>query len=347
VYILLPRDHPAVKCFHLLFNRLPRFSFNSPVSYNPRDLQKLHKQNLDLGISYCFHNNIPVPSELEHFIYHPHILPSFSMNSPHSHLLHRLKRLIDVFNLVITPADKTNQLVIMPTETVENEMKIHLNDRTTYKLLSHDEFVEIETIQFTTVADAAKFYDLTSIFVPKPSKRYIYFLPKVHKAIKDWRSIFHPKMRPIVSDIQSNTNQLAKHLLVQLQKIERKITTTVPSSLAVAFNITCINRSTICNNPLLATIDVESLYTNIPQDKLLSIINEQLMDEISNNLQRTKFMEYLSIIIRYNTFQVGENFYLQTLGFANGGKIKRNFGKHLFRCYRKVCTQYSRHPSLQ
>jgi hypothetical protein len=61
--------------------------------------------------------------------------------------------------------------------------------------------------------------------------------------------------------------------------MEKKITSIVPSSLAVISNLEKINstlKGTI--SPLLATLDVESLFTNINQQKLLDIINSLLIE---------------------------------------------------------------------
>jgi hypothetical protein len=116
---------------------------------------------------------------------------------------------------------------------------------------------------------------------------------------------------------------LSKFLLSQLQQIEKQFDSTVTSSLAVAHSIDDINRRhVITNETQLATIDVESLFTRIPQDRLLDIVNHLFTE--SNLLDKEyqpKFMQYLKNIIKFNTFQVAEKTYLQQIGLPMGGPL--------------------------
>ena len=124
--------------------------------------------------------------------------------------------------------------------------------------------------------EAASYYNLPKLYNKDPSQRYIYLLPKTHKSITEWRSMLHPKMRPIVSDTNSFTYNLSKHLLPYLQKIENLFSTTITTSLSVYSEVMKINNlpsKCITSKTLLMTVDVESLFTRIPQDQLLQIIN--------------------------------------------------------------------------
>jgi hypothetical protein len=322
IYILLSSNHPAVYSLKLVISRLPRFSFQSPLPHNHRLFPVLHQENINTMLSYFCSHQMSTSNELDQFVYRPGLFPQFNVeNNSFLQPLLRLRRCLETFKLMMLPADKTRQLVILPTSTVYTEMNIQLSDNSTYQILTMEDYIKIEKLQRDTVIEAAKYYNLSYLIVPRPSKRYIYFLPKVHKPIKDWRSIFHPRMRPIVSDTGSITNRLAKHLLPHLQNIERCITTTVPSSLAVAYNIDVLNNSEMPMDIILATIDVEALFTNIPQDKLLDIVNIELIAEIPDDIPRQRYMHYLSTIIKYNTFQVQNVYYLQTIGLPMGGRL--------------------------
>ena len=139
VLLLLTPDHPAVTCLKLLFLRLPRFSLNTPLPYNPIHIPQLHKQNINSAISNLCYYNLPLPHELDNMIYHPNCLPPILSNSRAIQPFNRLKRVLFVFDLMILPADKTNQIVIAPKSTVMNEMNIHLSDTETYRIIEEEE----------------------------------------------------------------------------------------------------------------------------------------------------------------------------------------------------------------
>jgi hypothetical protein len=135
------------------------------------------------------------------------------------------------------PSDKTKTFVILPEEILLAELNIHLQDTETYDIISEDKYQQIFDTQLKAVQDAIRFYQNPKLLPDKPSIRYIYFLPKTHKELADWRTHLHPKMRPIVSDTNSVTCKLAKHILPLLQILEAKIESTITSSLSVAYNI--------------------------------------------------------------------------------------------------------------
>jgi hypothetical protein len=224
---------------------------------------------------------------------------------------------------VLIPADKTKVLTIMPSQTVIKEIEIHLNDNTTYRLLNKEEYEASQNVQIQTVADAIKYFRTPTILVKHLRHRTIYMLPKIHKELNEWRThLYHPKMRPIISDVNSITSNLASYLLPVLQKIEQKLLSTITSSLQVVNDLHNMNHNNqFIQTPLLCTIDVESLFTKIPLDKLLQILNTLLSQFMDNSQLREKYMNYLQVIILNNSFINKEKFYLQITGLPMGGKL--------------------------
>jgi hypothetical protein len=291
-------------------------------------MKKLHRDNLNLITNYLHRHTLFPPNVFSLSYSHPHNIHLLSTDTlPHmssNHPLFRLKRLLDIYHLIMLPSDKSNTTLILDESVLFDEMRIHLSDDTTYKQLSNVEYVFYSNIQKTAVAEASKFYGINFVN-PSPSQRYIYFLPKIHKDLSDWRNTCHPPMRPIISDTNSVTYGLAGYLLSTLQRIEKSISTTINSSICVAYHLHQINKSRMflqSTTPiLLCTIDVESLFTRIPQDKLIHIVNNELKHLISSEEDRNKFIDFLKTIIHFNTFQVGEDFYLQKLGLAMGSRL--------------------------
>jgi hypothetical protein len=208
----------------------------------------------------------------------------------------------------------------MPEDLLLEELKAHLQDTDTYEIQDKDDHEKYFTIQLHAVQDAIIFFKQPKLLIENPSKRYIYFLPKIHKELCNWRSRLHPKMRPIVSDTNSVMFNLAKHILPTLQSLERNIKTLITSSLAVAYNIENLNRKNGPNyTTQLATIDVESLFTKIPLDRLLDIVNSLCHKHLPFTHNIEKLMYYLKSIINFNTFQINNTFCLQKVGLPMGG----------------------------
>jgi hypothetical protein len=69
---------------------------------------------------------------------------------------------------------------------------------------------------------------------------------------------------------------------------------------------------------LLTTIDVESLFTRIPQPKLLTIVEEQLKLIGLDEETRQQYLKHIQVIATLNIFRANDIFYLQTIGLAMG-----------------------------
>jgi hypothetical protein len=166
----------------------------------------------------------------------------------------------------------------------------------------------------------------STLFVASPKPRYFYLLPKIQKPLNLWRiPFFHPKCRPIISDVTSCTFKLSKRLLSYTQRLEHKLSTVALSSLNIVsfFEHNPTLQPTFNNfsnhpNLVLATCDVESLFTKIPLDNLLSLLNHNLPSVCSNPDECSTILSFLHSIITNNTFFGRGQFYLQKIGLAMG-----------------------------
>jgi len=102
-----------------------------------------------------------------------------------------------------------------------------------------------------------KFCDkLTGTFKPG----YIYGNPKIHK------DKLNPKLRPIISTIPTPTYELSK-------KINEIINAYMPNKYSVSSTIEFISLITCCKpNNYMGSLDVESLFTNVPLYDTIDII---------------------------------------------------------------------------
>ena len=76
-------------------------------------------------------------------------------------------------------------------------------------------------------------------------------------------------------------------------------------------------------NAVLAAFDVSALYTNIPQDEGLDIVDNKLEanSEISTGLIR----RLLEIVLKFNFFEFNQQLFKQDIGTAMGAKPAPDF----------------------
>ena len=234
---------------------------------------------------------------------------------------HKLKRLKNNPNILIKKADKGNNFTILDKNLYISEANRQLSDSQFYSTIHHpltqnniiilnkicndmltDKSIDLKTFKFLTEHSV------------NPKSRRFYLLPKTHKPIKKWP---HPKMppgRPIVSDINSDTYNLAKFIDHFLQPLS----TSHPSYIKNSFDFkNKLNSIIIPNNCLLVTADIDSLYTNIDCKLFMQTIEKDL-----SNLYHQPFTRHLMRLLQLNLFNNDFTFngdlYLQTKGVAMG-----------------------------
>ena len=87
--------------------------------------------------------------------------------------------------------------------------------------------------------------------------------------------------------------------------------------------INFIEKTKLPKNAILASMDVTSLYTNIPQEEGITTVCKAYKDFYQNHLPiPTKFLrQMLCLILKENSFQFNWPHYLQTHGTAMGTKM--------------------------
>ena len=154
-----------------------------------------------------------------------------------------------------------------------------------------------------------KWFNLT----PNPPRIPVFYtLTKIHK----------PTLveRPIISGCDGPTQRLSSFVdkllqpVAQIQDSYLKDTTHF---------IRFIESTRVPRNAFLVSMDVTSLYTNIPQEKGNTIVCNAYKNFHANNLPiATNFLrEMLSLILKENSFQFNMKDYLQTHGTAMGTKM--------------------------
>ena len=158
-------------------------------------------------------------------------------------------------------------------------------------------------------------YNIYSTLLPincKPGQFYV--LPKIHK----------PGMpgRPIVSAIGHPTEKISEFIDLHL----RPHVENLPSYLKDTTDY--LNKtpsSNLPDNTILVTMDVTSLYTNIPHDEGIAACKE-VWDarevQIPSTESLTKLLEH---VLKFNNFMFNGEHYLQVSGTAMGTKMAPSY----------------------
>ena len=215
-------------------------------------------------------------------------------------------------DILITNADKGGAVVILDTEKYIKEAERQLNDIKNYKMLNTD-----PTLTYTKLINAAIARFKNENIIPEniskgliansPRIPKFYMLPKIHK--KD-----NPG-RPVVSSINCHTNQISRYIDYHLQPIVKQIPSYVKDTNDFIRKISAIN---LPQNSILVSMDVKSLYTNIPNAEGICAVKRSYDQYTKKTLPTKVIVTFLSLILTLNYFTFNSKFYLQTRGCAMG-----------------------------
>lgn len=149
----------------------------------------------------------------------------------------------------------------------------------------------------------------------KVSERYFYGLPKIHKGRDKWMHNI-PPLRPIISDTDSESYLAAKFVDTYLRPVGSLHPSFLQDTWHFMFKLGHVKAP---KEALLVSLDVESLYTNIPLKEGISLCREALNLRGPRALPSTESLITLLSIQAYNNdFSFGHHRFLQKHGVAMG-----------------------------
>ena len=157
----------------------------------------------------------------------------------------------------------------------------------------------------------------------------LYGLCKIYKSLID----NCPLLQPILSTIKTPSYNIAKHL----DSILEPITTnkfTIKNSFEFAKEVTEQG-----SGLLMASLDVESLFTNIPLEEAINISCDSLFANEAkiNNFSRNGFEKLLRMALQNNFFNFDGKIYKQIDGVAMGSPLGLSFA-NAFQCFHEqIC----------
>ena len=226
--------------------------------------------------------------------------------------------------IVIKPADKGSSIVIMNRADYLREGYKQLSDANFYTHMEEDltkkHMDEIKGLvedlyQNTEIDETVK--DYLTRDTGKTARFYL--LPKIHK------NILPPPGRPVVAGIGSPTEKISQFVDHFLNPVSMKVRSYLKDTNEF---LRILNRTPILKpGTLLVTMDVCSLYTNIPNDDGLraSLLALNLHRRGAVKPTNLSIIKLLNLVLKRNNFHFNGNNYLQIGGTAIGTKAAPSF----------------------
>ena len=220
-------------------------------------------------------------------------------------------------DIIITKADKGGAVVIGDVDDYIQEANRQLDNKEFYKKLTIDT-TEINRIKVNRTINELKSShllnekianDLLSSEAKTPQFK---MLPKVHKE-------GNPS-RPVVSSIDCHTTKISKYIDNQLQPHVKELKSYVKDSTDFIRKINSMEK--IPDNSILVTMDVRSLYTNIPNKEGIEAVETTLKRK---NIGTTIILTFLRLVLTLNNFVFNSQNYLQIKGCAMGTKCAPSY----------------------
>ena len=256
-----------------------------------------------------------------------------------------IKSLKNNRDIIIKPADKGSAVVILARESYINEGQRQLNDTKFYEKTTSNhtgEVINRINLHIHNMLQRGEISQNTCNYLTTDNDRtqQFYLLGKIHK------DALNPPGRPIVSESGGPTEKIS-------QQVDHFIGKIVPLSKSFVRDsthlINILKDFTIQPGILLCTLDVTSLYTNIPHLEGIQSIKEMLAihkppDTLPHN---SYIIELLELVLTNNHFEFNGEFYHQLSGTAMGTKLAPSYANLFMTKFEdKYAYTYPQQPLL-
>ena len=138
-------------------------------------------------------------------------------------------------------------------------------------------------------------------------------LPKIHKN-KD-----NPPGRPIISASSHPTEHIPEFVDYQLNPLVPKLPSYIKDTRHFLQKLDSLPE--LPDSCLLVTLNVSSLYTNIPHKEGIHACRKALESRTNTSLKTESICDLIRMILTMNNFEFENNHYLQLHGTAIGTKM--------------------------
>ena len=239
-----------------------------------------------------------------------------------------LKSLIRNKELIIQKADKGNTVVILNRKDYISKIKLILADTSKFKKIQTDDskvlnhLIHMESKIVELLKRLKEKQEISDKvyheLYPTGSKPGIlYGLCKIRKNIVDGV----PPFRPILSAIGTPTYKLAKFFVPLLEPLTYN-QYTIKDSFSFCEELKNFN-----TNLIMASFDVESLFTNIPLQETIDLCVQKLFEDKNfiDGLSKDSFREMLTVTMTESFILFDNEYYEQHDGVAIGSPLGPTF----------------------
>ena len=224
---------------------------------------------------------------------------------------------------IIKPADKGSAVVVLDKESYINEGQRQLNDIKFYEKTNSNhtgEVINRINLHVHNMLQRGEISQNSCNYLTTDNNRtqQFYLLPKIHKDASN------PPGRPIVSGSGGPTEKIS-------QLVDHFVGKIVPLSKSYVRDSTHLIKTlkdfTVQPGTLLCTLDITSLYTNIPHLEGIQSTKEMLAihkppDTLPHN---SYIIELLELVLTNNHLEFNGEFYHQLSGTAMGTRLAPSY----------------------
>ena len=237
-----------------------------------------------------------------------------NVSAEEARALRTLKQSTDV---IIKASDKCQRFVIMDKTQYLEKAKSMLQNQTDYTRVDRDPTASVQSKVQGVMHNLTNLPEAKSLTPTHSVCPVWYGLPKDHK-----KGI---PLRPIVSNCSSPTEKpsyIVERILTQLLKF---VPTHLQSSTHFLKNLANKYPSGVPANAFMFTMDVSSLYTNIPINDAIPVISDMVLRHISEidtfGLTVKEIDNLLTLCLQNSFFRLDGDYFLQNSGVAMGNKM--------------------------
>ena len=225
-------------------------------------------------------------------------------------------------DIICLPSDKGGEFCVVDKKQYLELGQHHLNNNTIYNITRR---ISAKTVE-TRVNNVWKEISKKNRFDPALTKNYVsnntslatfYFLIKTHKSSPV------PKIRPIVSNVNSPTSKLSCLLDKILKPLLRFVDSHLESTSDLSNRLNCLSNDTktIFNYPF--SLDAVNLYTSIPTQAATEVAQRcmQAHSITFGSLDHNDVGKVLEVVLNNNYFIFDNTIYQQIHGLAMGSSV--------------------------
>ena len=234
-----------------------------------------------------------------------------------------LENLKAMDNIIVTKADKGGAVVVQDVQKYIKEAERQLNDRSFYKKVRVNPTTEHAALVSNAI-DGLKQRELLDektaekLKPTNPNTPKLYLLPKIHKK--------NNPGRPVVSSVGCHTEKISAFVDYHLQPMNKELSSYVQDTTDFVKKI-----ESLPDDPreetILVTMDVRSLYTNIPNDEGKEAIKSffRARSRPGDNILSKVINTFLTLILTLNNFVFNDDNYVQINGCSMGTKCAPSY----------------------